>query len=88
MEAVMTSSYQVTLYKSEEGYAVCVPGLPGCWSQGRTTEEAIENIKIAISEYLEADDDRPNGTPAAKPAGPGSPALSEEAEVREVRITD
>ncbi len=29
-----------------------VPGLPGCWSQGATEEEAIENIKDAIVEYL------------------------------------
>jgi len=39
--------YKVNLKKSEEGYAVWVPGLPGCWSQGRT-EEALENIKDAI----------------------------------------
>jgi len=45
--------YPVVLYKSEEGYAVGCPGLPGCWSQGVTEEEALENIKIAIGEYLE-----------------------------------
>ncbi len=43
--------YRITLHYSDEGYAVSVPGLPGCWSQGSTEEEAIENIKIAISEY-------------------------------------
>jgi predicted RNase H-like HicB family nuclease len=46
--------YRVALYPSEEGYAVSVPGLPGCWSQGETEEEAIENIKDAIREYLAA----------------------------------
>jgi predicted RNase H-like HicB family nuclease len=45
--------YKVILQKSEEGYSVNCPGLPGCWSQGATEEEALENIKDAISEYLE-----------------------------------
>jgi predicted RNase H-like HicB family nuclease len=44
--------YKVNLKKSEEGYAVWVPGLPGCWSRGRTEEEALENIKDAIQSYL------------------------------------
>ena len=43
--------YRIALYYSDEGYSVSVLGLPGCWSQGSTEEEAIENIKIAISEY-------------------------------------
>lgn len=29
-----------------------MPGLPGCWSQGETETEALENIKDAICEYL------------------------------------
>lgn len=45
--------YKVNLKKTEEGYAVWVPGLPGCWSQGRTEEEALENIKDTIKAYLE-----------------------------------
>jgi len=45
--------YKVNLKKTEEGYAVWVPGLPGCWSQGNTEDEAIENIKDAIKVYLE-----------------------------------
>jgi predicted RNase H-like HicB family nuclease len=45
--------YKVNLKKTEEGYAVWVPGLPGCWSQGKTEEEALENIKDAIRAYLE-----------------------------------
>ena len=48
--------YKIILKKSEEGYSVSVAGLPGCWSQGATESEAINNIKIAISEYLEAID--------------------------------
>jgi len=45
--------YKVELIKSEEGYAVGCPELPGCWSQGNTEEEALANIKSAIKEYLE-----------------------------------
>lgn len=44
--------YKIALHKSDEGYSVSVPGLPGCWSQGQTEEEALENIQDAIREYL------------------------------------
>ena len=44
--------YKVNLKKTEEGFSVWVPGLPGCWSQGKTEEEALENIKDAIQSYL------------------------------------
>ncbi len=46
--------YKIALRKTEEGYSVSVPGLPGCWSQGATEEEAIANIEDAIKEYLAA----------------------------------
>lgn len=45
--------YKVELIKSEEGYAVGCPDLPGCWSQGETEEQALANIKDAIKDYLE-----------------------------------
>ena len=44
--------YKIALQQSEEGFSVSVPGLLGCWSQGTTEQEAIENIKDAIREYL------------------------------------
>ena len=44
--------YKVVLKQSEEGYSVSCPALPGCWSQGETESEALENIKDAIEEYL------------------------------------
>jgi len=44
--------YKIALHHSEEGYSASVPGLPGCWSQGATEEEALENIQDAIQEYL------------------------------------
>jgi predicted RNase H-like HicB family nuclease len=40
--------------EDEGGYSVLVPGLPGCVSQGETREEALDNIREAISLYLEA----------------------------------
>ena len=53
--------YKVTLKKTEEGYAIWVPGLPGCWSQGQTEKEALENIKDAIEAYLETVDELSKG---------------------------
>ena len=50
--------YKVAIHKSEDGFAASVPGLPGCWSQGTTEAEALENIRIAISEYLSAIDEQ------------------------------
>ncbi|MCH7732404.1 MAG: type II toxin-antitoxin system HicB family antitoxin [Candidatus Marinimicrobia bacterium] len=44
--------YKVKLEKTDEGYAVWCPGLPGCWSQGNTEQEALENMKDAIESYL------------------------------------
>lgn len=44
--------YTVALKHTEDGYAVWVPGLPGCWSQGKTEAEAIKNIRDAIKDYL------------------------------------
>jgi len=44
--------YSVAIQKTDEGYSVSVPGLPGCWSQGTTEAEALENIKLAIADYL------------------------------------
>jgi predicted RNase H-like HicB family nuclease len=49
--------YKIALRKTDEGYSVSVPGLPGCWSQGSTEDEALENIQHAIQEYLAARDE-------------------------------
>jgi len=44
--------YKVILEPSEEGFSVSVPGLPGCHSQGSTEQEALENIRDALRDYL------------------------------------
>lgn len=49
--------YVVLIEESEEGFAVSVPGLPGCHSQGDTEEDALENITVAIREYLDVVDE-------------------------------
>ena len=49
--------YKVRPQLSEEGVAASVPGLPGCWSQGRDEQEALANIEVAIKEYLAAVED-------------------------------
>ncbi len=49
--------YKIALQQSDEGFSVSVPGLPGCWSQGETEQEALQNIQVAIQEYLAARDD-------------------------------
>jgi predicted RNase H-like HicB family nuclease len=59
--------YNVTLEESEEGFAVSVPGLPGCHSQGATEAEALENIADAIREYLDAAEELAR-TAGSKPA--------------------
>ncbi len=45
--------YKIRIEETDEGFAVWVPGMPGCWSQGETEQEALENIKDAIKTYLE-----------------------------------
>lgn len=49
--------YKIALRETDEGFSVSVPGLPGCWSQGLTEEEAIQNIQDAIQEYLAVRDE-------------------------------
>ena len=50
----MLMEYRVVLVQSEEGFAVSCPALRGCHSQGSTMDEALENIKSAIREWLDA----------------------------------
>ncbi len=49
--------YKIALQKSDEGYGVSVPSLPGCWFQGATEQEALENIRVTIHGYLAVRDE-------------------------------
>jgi len=49
--------YKIALHQSDEGYSVSVPGLPGCWSQGKTEADALANIEVAIREYFSVVED-------------------------------
>jgi len=53
--------YKIVLEHTEEGFSVSVPGLPGCWSQGSTEQEAVANIQDAIREYLAAREELTKG---------------------------
>lgn len=55
--------YKIVLHGSEEGYSVSCPGLLGCWSQGATKAEALENIQATIREYLTAVEELLQDTP-------------------------
>lgn len=44
----------VFLYPDEDNYIIAeVPSLPGCISQGKTRQEALQNIREAIALHLE-----------------------------------
>jgi antitoxin HicB len=52
----MQNAYVLERHPAEEGekgFWVSVPALPGCFSQGKTYEEAVENAREAILCYLE-----------------------------------
>jgi predicted RNase H-like HicB family nuclease len=52
---------KIVLHRSEEGFSIACPGLPGGLSQGATEQEALANITIAIQEYMAARDEIASG---------------------------
>lgn len=45
---------KVVIERGDDGYLVAhCPALKSCWSQGKTREEALDNIREAIALYLE-----------------------------------
>jgi len=48
----VNARYKVVLLPAKEGFSVSCPGLPSCWYQGETEQEALENIQVR--EYLAA----------------------------------
>ena len=51
------TNHHVTLIEHEDGVSASCPALKGCHSQGRTREEALQNIREAIQEWLAAESD-------------------------------
>ena len=48
---------KIVMQKGEDGYFVAhAPSLKSCWSQGKTEDEALQNIREAIELYLETDE--------------------------------
>jgi predicted RNase H-like HicB family nuclease len=51
--------FHVTMEAAEDGWIVAeCPALPGCVSQGRDEEEAMKNIKEAITAWMWAEDQK------------------------------
>jgi predicted RNase H-like HicB family nuclease len=49
----------VVIERDEDGfYVASCPALKGCWSQGKTEEEALVNIREAMEGWLEAQEER------------------------------
>jgi len=46
---------RIRLLETEEGWSVSCLDLPGCHSQGETRDEALLNIRDAISLWLEVE---------------------------------
>jgi predicted RNase H-like HicB family nuclease len=40
------------------GFVAHVPALPGCWTQGRSRDEALANVREAIAAWLEVEQDK------------------------------
>ena len=51
----MTSKYEIILYwsKEDEAFIAEVPELAGCMADGRTYQEALENVQVIIDEWIE-----------------------------------
>jgi predicted RNase H-like HicB family nuclease len=46
---------KLVVQRGEDGYFVAnCPSLKSCWSQGKTREEALENIREAVGLFLES----------------------------------
>ncbi len=56
----------IVIERDEDGYYVSCPELQGCYSQGESYEEAMENIKDAIKLHLEDRRDQKEDLPRDK----------------------
>ncbi len=65
-----TLTFKIVIEKEpeDEGYYAYVPALPGCFSNGKTVEEARTHIGTAIKLHLEALTARGEQIPATQPS--------------------
>ena len=54
MPATKPRTFSIVVVRDGDGYSVVVPALPGCFSQGRTVEEAVEHAREAIRLHVRA----------------------------------
>jgi predicted RNase H-like HicB family nuclease len=72
--------FTVVIQKAEEGgFWAEVPALPGCYSQGETVEETMENIREAIEGHVEALRQEGQGVPLEEDLIIGRVRVSESA---------
>jgi len=65
----MMSKYELVIWWStdDEAFLVEVPELPGCMADGKTYEEALANVQVIITEWIETAKDL--GRPIPQPRG-------------------
>lgn len=65
----MTYHFAIDVVPEEDGdgYFVVVPTLPGCFSQGKTIEEAIENAQESIALHIQSLKERGEAIPSGEP---------------------
>lgn len=72
--------FTVLIRRAEEGgFWAEVPALPGCYSQGETVEETMENIREAIEGHVEALRQEGQGVPLEEDLFIGRVRVSESA---------
>lgn len=61
LQKIVNYNYSVVIEKDiKSGYYAYVPSLPGCYSQGKTFDKTLENIKEAVELYLEVEKPKQN----------------------------
>lgn len=57
---------KVRVQRGEDGgFIASVPALRGCWSQGKTHDEALRNVEEAVKAWLEVEQDKSDSADAA-----------------------
>ncbi|KKP92761.1 MAG: hypothetical protein UU32_C0044G0004 [Candidatus Woesebacteria bacterium GW2011_GWB1_41_10] len=58
---VKVNNFKVLIEQDEDGvFVASVPDIPGCYSQGKTYEEAVQNVREAVELCLDVARDYPD----------------------------